>query len=74
MKSIFQIIVLSLSDLIAASSFNFSLIATETVISKRDSLIQNVVSVTSASRSRSTKIINSSGDYMMILITNAYET
>lgn len=74
MKSVFQITVLSLSDLIAASSFNFSLIATETVISRRDSLIQNVVSVTSASCSRSTKIINSSDDYMMISITNAYET
>lgn len=74
MKSVFQITVLSLSDLIAASSFNCSLVATETVISRRDSLIQNVISVTSASRSRSTKIINSSDDYMTISITNAYET
>ncbi len=74
MKSVFQITVLNLSDLIAASSFNCSLVATETVTFRRDSLIRNVVSVTSASRSRSTKIINSSGDYMMISITNAYET
>ena len=74
MKSVFQITVLGLSGLIAVSSFNCPLAATETVTSRRGSPVRNAVPITSAPHSRSTKITDSSGDYMTISITIIYGT
>ncbi len=76
MKKFCQIAVSILATLIATSSFNCSSIATVTVTyeSEFSTSASSFVSVTSASYSVSTAIIDDSDDYMMISITNVYET
>ena len=76
MKKFCQIAVSTLATLIAASSFNCSLIATVIVTyeSKFSISASSFVSVMSASHSVSIAIIDDSDDYMMISITNVYET
>ena len=70
MKSAFQVTILGLAALIAASPFNCPPAATVTMTSGNGSPVPNAVSVTSTPRSRSTKTT----DFMTISITNAYGT
>ncbi len=76
MKKFCQIAVSTLATLIAASPFNCPSIATVTVTyeSEFSTSASSSVSVTSASYSVSTAIIDDSGDYMTISITNVYGT
>ena len=76
MKKFCQLVISALAALIAASPFNCSLVATVTVTHENENmtLASSSVPVTSASDSRSTTTIDSSGDYMTISITNVYET
>ncbi len=76
MKKSCQIAVSTLATLIAASPFNCPSAATVTVTyeSEFSTSASSFVSVTSASYSVSTAIIDDSDDYMTISITNVYET